>query len=57
MNFGNQDLNTKHNGEEEKKEQIEYPFRHIRVGEKYQLGKKIGSGAFGEIYMGIKCFI
>lgn len=24
----------------------------LRVGKKYKLGKKIGSGAFGEIYQG-----
>lgn len=25
----------------------------LRVGKKYRFGKKIGSGAFGDIYLGI----
>jgi hypothetical protein len=26
--------------------------RELRVGEKYRLGKKIGHGSFGDIYLG-----
>jgi hypothetical protein len=29
----------------------------LRVGGKYKLNKKIGSGAFGDIYHGKICFI
>jgi hypothetical protein len=28
----------------------------LRVGNKYRLGRKIGSGSFGDIYLG-KCYI
>lgn len=31
---------------------IEYPFMEPRVGNKFRLGRKIGSGSFGEIYLG-----
>jgi hypothetical protein len=27
----------------------------LRVGNKYRLGRKIGSGSFGDIYLGIYC--
>jgi len=26
----------------------------LRVGNKYRLGRKIGSGSFGDIYLGMK---
>jgi len=28
----------------------------LRVGNKYRLGRKIGSGSFGDIYLGLFCF-
>lgn len=27
----------------------------LRVGNKYRLGRKIGSGSFGDIYLGNRC--
>lgn len=29
----------------------------LRVGNKYRLGRKIGSGSFGDIYLGKQCFV
>lgn len=29
------------------------PAPDLRIGEKYQLGRKIGNGSFGEIYLGV----
>ena len=29
-----------------------YPTMELRVGKKYRLGRKIGSGSFGDIYLG-----
>ena len=29
----------------------------LRVGGKYRLGRKIGSGSFGDIYLGKKLFL
>lgn len=30
----------------------EFPEMELRVGNKYRLGRKIGSGSFGDIYLG-----
>jgi hypothetical protein len=27
----------------------------LRVGNKYRIGRKIGSGSFGDIYLGTQC--
>jgi len=29
----------------------------LRVGNKYRLGRKIGSGSFGDIYLGLSLFL
>jgi len=29
----------------------------LRVGNKYRLGRKIGSGSFGDIYLGLSAFV
>ncbi|VDP73673.1 unnamed protein product [Echinostoma caproni] len=31
---------------------VSHEFMELRVGNKYRLGRKIGSGSFGEIYLG-----
>jgi hypothetical protein len=29
------------------------PVQDLRVGNKYRIGRKIGSGSFGDIYLGM----
>jgi hypothetical protein len=29
------------------------PAQDLRVGNKYRIGRKIGSGSFGDIYLGL----
>jgi len=31
------------------------PPQDLRVGNKYRIGRKIGSGSFGDIYLGAYC--
>lgn len=30
------------------------PLKDLRVGNKYRIGRKIGSGSFGDIYLGMR---
>jgi len=32
---------------------VDWSWQDLRVGNKYRIGRKIGSGSFGDIYLGM----
>ena len=54
----NKNMNKKSVGrEKKKKKKMTSSGIELRIGNKYRVGRKIGSGSFGDIYLGRPLFV